>query len=151
MLIDIMTLKITHMCDCSEFSQANFVFKQKILVQVTVIYSFDYHLQWYRIMKRNIFGICKWALIECVALGPLLLTCVNFNPSMDKLWHQQKVWDVTMITYLFPNLNDAAAEVWEWINNFILHSTAFTAHVITYPCSSQVKYFIFPNSVTFTH
>ena len=39
------------------------------------------------------------------------------------------VWDE--ITYPFPNFNDTAVEVWEWISNFILH---FTVHVITYPC-----------------
>ena len=25
------------------------------------------------------------------------------------------------MTYPFPNLNGAAAEIWEWINNFIPH------------------------------
>ena len=30
------------------------------------------------------------------------------------------------ITYLFPNLNCATVEVWEWISNFISH---FTEHV----------------------
>ena len=35
------------------------------------------------------------------------------------------------ISYLFPNLNSASIEVWEWISIFIPH---LTGHVITYPC-----------------
>ena len=37
------------------------------------------------------------------------------------------VWDA--VTYPFPNFNDAAVEVWEWI--FIPY---FIMDVITYPC-----------------
>ena len=33
------------------------------------------------------------------------------------------------ITYLFPNFNTAAIEVWEWISNFIPH---FTGHACDY-------------------
>ena len=40
-----------------------------------------------------------------------------------------KVWDES--TLHFPNFNDAAIEVWEWISNFATH---FTDQVITYPC-----------------
>ena len=39
------------------------------------------------------------------------------------------MWDE--ITYPFPNFNGYTVEVWEWMNNFILH---FIKHVITYPC-----------------
>ena len=42
---------------------------------------------------------------------------------------RHKVWDE--ITYPFPNLNDAAVEVWELIINFITH---FTGYVVTYSC-----------------
>ena len=52
--------------------------------------------------------------------APLLLTWINFNPSMDC-----NVWDE--ITYAFPNFNG----VWEWMSNFIPH---FAGNVITYPC-----------------
>ena len=66
-------------------------------------------------------------------LGPLLLTWINFNPSMDKCIPMKflffEVWDV--ITYPFPNFNGATVEVWEWIINFTTH---FTGHVISYPC-----------------
>ena len=34
------------------------------------------------------------------------------------------------IIYPSPNFDGATVEVWEWINNFILH---VTGHVITYP------------------
>ena len=40
-----------------------------------------------------------------------------------------KVWDE--ITYPFPDINDATAEVWEWIGSSIRH---LTEHIITYPC-----------------
>ena len=40
------------------------------------------------------------------------------------------------ITYLFPNFNGAAIEVWEWISNFIL---LFIGHVLIYPCWVKVK------------
>ena len=39
-----------------------------------------------------------------------------------------KAWDE--ITYLFPNFNGTAIEVWEWISNYIPY---ITDHVITYP------------------
>ena len=41
------------------------------------------------------------------------------------------MWDEIM--YPFPNFNCPTIEVWEWINNFILH---LVEHVITYPCSN---------------
>ena len=40
-----------------------------------------------------------------------------------------KVWN--QITYLLPNLIGAAAGVWEWVSNFILH---FIEHGVNYPC-----------------
>ena len=39
------------------------------------------------------------------------------------------MWDE--ITYLFPNFNGAAVEVWEWVSNAI---PDFAGHAITYPC-----------------
>ena len=53
--------------------------------------------------------------------GPLILAWIN-NYFHHKMWVE--------IIYPFPNLSGAAAEVWEWISNFIAH---FTGHVITYP------------------
>ena len=44
-----------------------------------------------------------------------------------------KVWDE--IAYLFPNINGAAVEVWEWIRNFIPN---LTWHVITYPWGARI-------------
>ena len=45
-----------------------------------------------------------------------------------------KVWDE--INYPFPSFNDAIVEVWEWINNFILH---FIMDIINYPCWNKSK------------
>ena len=42
-------------------------------------------------------------------LGPLSLTRINFNPSMDKYHMPGKVWDE--IIYPFLNFNDATVEV----------------------------------------
>ena len=58
-----------------------------------------------------------------------LLTCINFNPNMDKSLHPLKTWDE--IIYAFPNFHGCSVEVWEWISNFIPH---FTRHAITCPC-----------------
>ena len=45
--------------------------------------------------------------------GFLLLTTINFNPSMDKYLHPlpYDMWDET--TYPFPNFNGCTVEVWE--------------------------------------
>ena len=40
---------------------------------------------------------------------PILLTWINFNPSMDKLSHAQYVWDE--ITYPFLIFNGCTVEV----------------------------------------
>ena len=32
------------------------------------------------------------------------------------------------ITYPFPNSNDVAVEVWEWINKFTPHFTGYVIH-----------------------
>ena len=60
-------------------------------------------------------------------------------PAWKSNYNHYKVW--YELTYPFPNFNGAAIEIWEWINNFILH---FTGHVITNLCwhlslSVQVK------------
>ena len=62
-------------------------------------------------------------------LGPLLLTWIDFNPSMDKVITCLVKCDE--ITYPFPNFNGCTVEVWEWISNFITH---FMMDVITYSC-----------------
>ena len=61
--------------------------------------------------------------------GPLLLTWLHLNPSMDRWFIHCKVWN--KITYTFPNFNSCTVEVWEWISNFALH---FTRHAINFPC-----------------
>ena len=71
-----------------------------------------------------------------LALGPLLLTGVNFNPSLISNYIHCKV--CFEITYPYPNFNGAVPnfsgctfEVWEWISNLFLH---FIELVITCPC-----------------
>ena len=51
--------------------------------------------------------------------GGILLTWINFNPSMDTYYIHYKMWQE--ITYPFPNFNGCNVEVWEWIiiSNFI--------------------------------
>ena len=51
-------------------------------------------------------------------LGPLLLTWINFNHSMDKLSHAQ--WSVEW-NYLSISKLQQYNEVWEWIRNFLPH------------------------------
>ena len=53
----------------------------------------------------------------------------NLIPAWISDSTHYKVWDE--ITYPFPNFNDVAVEVWEWISHFI---PDFTEHLITYPC-----------------
>ena len=47
--------------------------------------------------------------------GPLLLTRINFDPSMDNNYIHYKVWDER--NYAFPNFNVCTVEVWEWIRH----------------------------------
>ena len=47
--------------------------------------------------------------------------------ALGKWSHLYKLWDE--LTYLFPNFNGAAVEVWEWISNFIPH---FSVYVIVF-------------------
>ena len=51
-----------------------------------------------------------------------------WNPAQMNDYINSKMWDE--ITHPFQNVNDAAIDVWEWIDNFIPH---FTWRVITYP------------------
>ena len=62
--------------------------------------------------------------------GLLLLTTINFNPSMDKYLHPlpYDMWDEA--TYPFPNFNGETVEVCKWITIFAPY---FTGRVITYP------------------
>ena len=46
---------------------------------------------------------------------------------MEKYYNHYEMCD--KITYLFPNLNSTAIEVWEWISNFTPH---LTGYVIAY-------------------
>ena len=68
-----------------------------------------------------------WWLVSL--LWPLLLTRINFNPSIISNHMPNNVWDE--ITYPLPNFNGATVEVWKWISNFI---PRFIVDVITYPC-----------------
>ena len=62
--------------------------------------------------------------------GPLILTWSNLSNHMpSKGWGE--------ITYPFPNFNDCAVEVWEWISNFVPH---FLIDVITYPTYDHPSY-----------
>ena len=52
------------------------------------------------------------------------------------------VWDEN--TYLFPNVNGAAVEIWEWISNFTSH---FIMDIITYPCWDSSKFILVKGSL----
>ena len=83
-----------------------------------------------QVADQYIYRIILFALWRVwLVLGPLLLTWINFNPSMDKYLHTQK--NVGEITYPFLNFNGATVDVQEWISKFIPH---FMMDVITYPC-----------------
>ena len=56
--------------------------------------------------------------------GPVSRTWINFNQSWICNYIHQIVWGE--ITYPFPNVNAAAVEVWEWINDITPH---FTEHL----------------------
>ena len=59
--------------------------------------------------------------------GPLLLTWINFNTSIDKRSQPNKLWDE--IIYPYTNLNGAS--VVQWMRNSIPN---YTMGVIIYPC-----------------
>ena len=61
--------------------------------------------------------------------GIPLINRSNFNPARINNHMTSKVWDE--IIYHFPNVNSAAIEVGEWINNYIRH---FLLYVITNLC-----------------
>ena len=91
--------------------------------------------------------------LPTVSSLPMFLSGVK--PSCSTVWHDTGCWNLPwnkkscsssalisnythhtvwdeIITYISNlNFNDATAEVWEWISNFIPH---FTDHVITHPC-----------------
>ena len=65
--------------------------------------------------------------------GPILLTQINFNPSMDDLSRAQLSvgWNYLSI----PKLQRICiVEVWEWTSNFM---TYFIVYVITFPYWDQ--------------
>ena len=66
-------------------------------------------------------------------LGDIFKWNLSKNISRPNCIHY-KVWK--KITYPFSNFNGTAVEVWEWMNNFILH---FTGQVITYPYCDYSK------------
>ena len=70
------------------------------------------------LLKCAHFGILTNYLISFPE--PLLLTEINYNPSMDNNYIHHRVW--TGITYPFPNFNGAIIEFWEWIRNFSCHT-----------------------------
>ena len=69
----------------------------------------------------------KWCLVAQVAKyiismsnmlqyqGPLLLTSIEFNHSMDYKYINHQVWNE--ITYSLSNFNGVTVEVCEWISN----------------------------------
>ena len=67
----------------------------------------------------------------CCHSLPLLLTWVNFNPSMDKYLHQYNMWDE--ITDPFPNFNGTTVEI---ISTHTLQDMwlLFHAGIIVNPC-----------------
>ena len=52
---------------------------------------------------------------------PLLLTLINFFSARKNNSMLVKVWDEIIDPY--PKFNHAAGDIWEWINNFIPHSS----------------------------
>ena len=91
---------------------------------------FVFHkIQWHRRVCKKIFS----ELISMAHdLGPILLTWINFNPSIDvtilrKVWYE--------IIYPFPNLNGSTVEIWKLINNSISLSIM---DVIMYFCQSTI-------------
>ena len=48
-------------------------------------------------------------------LGPILLTWINFNPTIISIYIHYKVWVKT--TYPFLNFNGCTVEVEEWMSN----------------------------------
>ena len=55
---------------------------------------------------------------------------INFNPSLDKQYMPNKVWNE--ITDSFQIVNGCSVEVLGWISNLIPH---LIMDVTTYPCS----------------
>ena len=79
------------------------------------------------VVPANIFLSSMNTYPDSKDLWPLLLTWINFNPSMDKNHKLSKVWDE--IIYPFLNINICIVE--GWISDFIPY---FIMDVITYPC-----------------
>ena len=57
------------------------------------------------------------------------ISSITLTPVWISKYIHYKMWDE--ITYPFPNLISAIVDVWEWIINFVTHSTT---NVLTYPC-----------------
>ena len=47
---------------------------------------------------------------------------IDLTDDKSTAWCRQATLPEPMLTHLFPNSNDAAIEVWEWIRNFISRS-----------------------------
>ena len=77
-------------------------------------------------MSKNMISV-DFDLHKLSNHGSLLLTRINFCPSMNKLSQVQK----SVIWNSFSNFYGLTAELWEWINNSTTH---LYIHVITYPC-----------------
>ena len=80
---------------------------------------------------ENCAKIRMMSILSSLLAGAPILTRLAVIPAWTSnyIHHDYKVWGE--ITYPFPNFNGCTIEVWEWINNFIPHSTG---HVITFPC-----------------
>ena len=112
--------------------------------QHSVMWQGQYYLIWPRFGLKRIWIVTNnistqiWAESKVsryrrLSQVPILLSWINFNPSMDK-WSHTK-YNVEC-NHLFHSQTSkfAPSQVWEWIINFIPH---FTVDVITYPHSCE--------------
>ena len=82
--------------------------------------------------------------------GPVYYHGLTLIPAWITNYIHSMVWNE--IGYLFPNFNGGTVEAWEWISNFIPHSTQhIMSHMGPYPffwndgkCSQPVKTGPFP-------
>ena len=93
---------------------------------LTIIQTLRHHV---RKINNSKFWILVIIIFVVITDMPILLTWIAFNPSFDKLLHLSIF--IAKIVYPFPNVNSAAVDVWEWINNFIAQ---FISPVIIYSC-----------------
>ena len=63
-----------------------------------------------------------------INMGPFYLNWLILIPAWMNNHKPSKEWNE--IVYPFPNSNEAATEIWEWMRNFISH---FVMGLIIYP------------------